>query len=71
MQSIFFLWLLPRKTKIYIIKNFGYEVISSEEIENLKKKTNKICLIIFLSIITILLFLIFIFLRKRILKKSN
>lgn len=63
--------IITKKNKNDIIKNFGYEVISSEEIENLKKKTNKICLIVFLSIITILLFLIFVLLKKRILKKSN
>ncbi|WP_422398064.1 MSC_0882 family membrane protein [Spiroplasma endosymbiont of Colias croceus] len=61
--------IITKKNKNDIIKNFGYEVISSEEIENLKKKTNKICLIVFLSVITILLFLIFILLRKRKLKK--
>ncbi|WDA54882.1 MAG: hypothetical protein PPFGHCPK_01363 (plasmid) [Spiroplasma endosymbiont of Drosophila atripex] len=63
--------IITKKNKNDIIKNFGYEVISSEEIEILKKKTNKICLIVFLSIITILLFLIFVLLRKKILKKSN
>ncbi|WP_339022416.1 MSC_0882 family membrane protein [Spiroplasma endosymbiont of Crioceris asparagi] len=49
-------WTKMRKNNI--ISYYGYEILPSEEIRYIKKRTNRICLITWLIIIAVLLFII-------------
>ncbi|AKU80048.1 hypothetical protein STURON_00802 [Spiroplasma turonicum] len=49
-----------RNRKNNIISYYGYEIIPEQEIKNIKKRANKICIIIFCIVILLLLFVILI-----------
>ncbi|ASP28511.1 hypothetical protein SCORR_v1c07390 [Spiroplasma corruscae] len=52
--------ITTRNRKNNIISYYGYEIIPEQEIKNIKKRANKICIIIFCVVMLLLLFLILI-----------